>query len=235
MQVNIVIYKVVGARVAVQHEQNEDQNSCDVGQFIEAMQPYPYLYNLAHPEYKNIKKKERAWKEISGIVNMSMDNCQKMWKSLRDRFVKEKNKDKSGSEAPIRVWEHYDKMKFYEPFTKRRKTFTATRKTSQEPDLFRPSSSSSMISPQESDEDLIRSLISDTETPTSKRQRREKKSDNLDELILTAKNICSSVAQPKEKNVNESFGAYLVSRLKEMTPRRAVDIRKKILIILEDL
>ncbi|CAH1153982.1 unnamed protein product, partial [Phaedon cochleariae] len=66
----------------------------------------------------------------------------KLWKHLRDRFVKEKKKFPSGAGAPISNWVHFDAMLFYNKFTKKRKTFTATKKTP----ISRPSSSASVWS-----------------------------------------------------------------------------------------
>lgn len=43
----------------------------------------------------------------------------------------------------------------------------------------------------------------------------------------------SNVPIPRN-NVNETFGAYVVSRLKEMDPDVAKQKRKKMLLILED-
>ncbi|XP_072402097.1 uncharacterized protein [Diabrotica undecimpunctata] len=99
----------------------------DIGTFIEVIQTYEYVYNLAHKDYKNSKKKDAAWEVIAETVNASVDECQKLWKSLRDRFVKEKNKIHSGMEAPESSWPHFNNMLFYGNFSRKRKTFTATK------------------------------------------------------------------------------------------------------------
>lgn len=46
--------------------------------------------------------------------------CQRTWKSLRDRFTKERNKMRSGSEAH-ESWVHFNAMLFYSKFSKPRK------------------------------------------------------------------------------------------------------------------
>ncbi|KAL1489236.1 hypothetical protein ABEB36_014169 [Hypothenemus hampei] len=124
-------------------------------------------------------------------------------------------------------------MKFYEQYTKRRRTFTTTKQICEGSDLSQPSSSFS-ISPQaESEEDFVHSQ-SVHENTTSK-QTEKKSMDNLEDILTTAKKICNSVAQPKQKTSNEAFGAYLVSRLEEMSPNTSTEVRKKLIRIIEDI
>ncbi|XP_031328169.1 transcription factor Adf-1-like isoform X1 [Photinus pyralis] len=114
-----------------------------VGLLIEVIQQYEYLYDLSHKDYKNTKKKELAWKEISDITNVSgsctttervllfsifllVEDCMKQWKALRDRFTREKRMKPSGSEGAESSWIHLEKMAFYNNCTRPRKTHTST-------------------------------------------------------------------------------------------------------------
>ncbi|XP_030756421.1 transcription factor Adf-1-like [Sitophilus oryzae] len=97
----------------------------DVGLFIESIQSYEYLYNMTHKDYKNLKKKEFGM--VRNWPYQQSEKCPKMWKLLRDRFVKEKNKCTSGSGAPDSSWVYFHHMLFYEKYTRPRKTFTSTK------------------------------------------------------------------------------------------------------------
>ncbi|CAG9822151.1 unnamed protein product [Phaedon cochleariae] len=121
---------------------SEQEGTLDPGLLIEAIQQFEYLYDLSNKSYKDSKKKYQAWQHISRVLNSSVEECMKLWKHLRDRFVKEKKKFPSGAGAPISNWVHFDAMLFYNKFTKKRKTFTATKKNP----ISRPSSSASVWS-----------------------------------------------------------------------------------------
>lgn len=51
------------------------------------------------------------------IINVAVETCMKRWKSLRDRFAKEKRKNENAQKcgaaaANLPVWEHYEALKF---------------------------------------------------------------------------------------------------------------------------
>lgn len=50
-----------------------------------------------------------------------VEECQKQWKNVRDRFTREKRMFHSGMEAPECKWWLFDKMQFYNKYTKPRK------------------------------------------------------------------------------------------------------------------
>lgn len=52
--------------VEVPHEEK-----VDAGLLIEVIQQYEFVFNIAHPNYKQSKKKELAWKEIAQILKCS--------------------------------------------------------------------------------------------------------------------------------------------------------------------
>ncbi|XP_057658767.1 uncharacterized protein LOC130895475 [Diorhabda carinulata] len=104
-----------------------EENSEDIaGLLLEFIQNYEFLYDMKNKDYKNSRKKEDAWKEIASILNISVDHCQRLWKSLRDKYTREKrNTGKSGSAAPKSNWVLFPKMSFYGKFSKPRQTFTS--------------------------------------------------------------------------------------------------------------
>uniref|UniRef100_A0A1X7UQP5 MADF domain-containing protein n=1 Tax=Amphimedon queenslandica TaxID=400682 RepID=A0A1X7UQP5_AMPQE len=60
---------------------------------IEAVRLFSCLWQTGFKEYKDIKAKENAWKEvatkISGKNDKSRKDCIRRWKNIRDRFVRE--------------------------------------------------------------------------------------------------------------------------------------------------
>lgn len=49
----------------------EGNAQLDIGLLIEMVQMYPFIFDLSSKEYKDGKKKEMAWKEISEVVGVS--------------------------------------------------------------------------------------------------------------------------------------------------------------------
>lgn len=57
----------------------------------------------------------------STVFVFLVDYCQKLWKSLRDKYTRTKrDMGRSGAAAPEYGWHLFDKMLFYEKFTKPR-------------------------------------------------------------------------------------------------------------------
>ncbi|KAB0805202.1 hypothetical protein PPYR_02172 [Photinus pyralis] len=240
-----------------------DADQTDVtGLLIELIQNYEFLYDLSHKEYKNAKKKEDAWKEISEITRCSVEDCMKLWKNVRDRFTREKRLKPSGSGGGDTNWVYSEKMSFYSKCTRPRKTHTATVAVVHDgsPSSSRTSSRSSgwsgietILSPQsEGDiEEIMEQTITPergaeasgtsshaSETRQSQKGSKSKRSLEFDEVINTAKQIASTLqakaaAPPPEQN--RTFTEYVFTRLMEMPPEEAKEKRKKMLKILEDL
>uniref|UniRef100_A0A1Y1ND71 MADF domain-containing protein n=1 Tax=Photinus pyralis TaxID=7054 RepID=A0A1Y1ND71_PHOPY len=226
-----------------------------VGLLIEVIQQYEYLYDLSHIDYKNTKKKELAWKEISDITNLSVEDCMKQWKALRDRFTREKRMKPSGSEGAESSWIHLEKMAFYNNCTRPRKTHTSTISVVKDsPSSSRTSSRSSVwsgietiLSPQSEEEAIEetadQTIVNETaSTPIASKTKKvqsstSKRGENeLAEVIETAKKIASSLdTRAIPPNQNRTFVEYVYSRLSEMPSEQAKEKRRSMLRILEDL
>ncbi|XP_050293750.1 uncharacterized protein LOC126734254 [Anthonomus grandis grandis] len=113
----------------MESESQVNYEELDMDLLIDKIQQYEFLYNVSSARYKDHQKKAEAWQEIAQDLNSTSAECQRAWKNLRDRFVKEKNKFQSfqaGSEVPEEecwkpAWRYYDKMTFYSKFCKHRK------------------------------------------------------------------------------------------------------------------
>ncbi|VEN38468.1 unnamed protein product [Callosobruchus maculatus] len=227
------------------------QHELDHGLLIEAIQGYPYLYDMTNQLYKNVKKKAEAWETIAGLLDSTVQDCMKAWKSLRDRYVKEKNRCASGSEAPESIWRYFDNMHFYAKFTKPRKTHTAatpmkTTQSGKSSDSSRPSSAMSMWSPVD---EVVCEDVTLTNTPTrseegpgpSRRKRRlsldtpissGKSAKRVENSFLeVAKEIIDKIDKKQHQmNPNKTFCDYLFTELEKLPEAEANEKRRQILL-----
>ena len=120
----------------------------DLEKLIEAIRSHPCIYDPIHTDHKVTLKRENAWKAVkqavgpgfTGIILLStpskvptaalslfpctVEDCMKRFKSLRERFVREKKKrtKKSGDAADnTPVWPYYDLLLFLKDVVKHRK------------------------------------------------------------------------------------------------------------------
>ncbi|GAB6022548.1 hypothetical protein CHUAL_006654 [Chamberlinius hualienensis] len=60
--------------------------------FLQKVNEWPFLFDINDTNYKDMMLKEARWTEIGAVFQMSGQNAQLKWKSLRDRFTREKKK-----------------------------------------------------------------------------------------------------------------------------------------------
>ncbi|XP_078495448.1 transcription factor Adf-1-like [Ciona intestinalis] len=82
---------------------------------IEMVRDSPNLYDSKDKYYKDQIKIDSMWTKISSSTGQPVEICTKRWKSLRDRFSKERknieNMKKSGAAlTTVSVWEHYESL-----------------------------------------------------------------------------------------------------------------------------
>ncbi|XP_064470151.1 transcription factor Adf-1-like [Ornithodoros turicata] len=75
------------------------ENMEQLENFILQIERYPWLYDSTRADYKDATKKQNSWQAISLVVGMSVDQCQRTWRNLRDRYARElrATKQPSGS------------------------------------------------------------------------------------------------------------------------------------------
>ena len=56
----------------------------------EEVREYEHLYNPSLTEYKNTQMALNSWREISANVGVKVDECTKLWRKLRDKYVRQK-------------------------------------------------------------------------------------------------------------------------------------------------
>ncbi|XP_003740663.1 uncharacterized protein LOC100898457 [Galendromus occidentalis] len=103
---------------------------------IQAVKIRPVLYNSKRIEYRNMDLKHTAWSEVQDVVKMaSIASCQKLWKTLRDRFIRElravENSERAGKKSkdePASSWPYYERLSFYKDCGRAPRTYTRSRK-----------------------------------------------------------------------------------------------------------
>nr|CAI5854668.1 unnamed protein product [Callosobruchus analis] len=189
--------------------------------------------------YKNIKKRAEAWEE------QILQNCIKAWKNLRDRYVKEKNRCTSGSQAPEVTCRYFDAMRFYSKYTKPRKKSPQSGPFS---DSSRPSSTMSVWSTldevceqytltntprsEEGSGPSARKgrLSFDTPTSSGKSAKRRPVENFPNTFLEVAKEIMQKIHTKQPMSSNRTFCDYLFSELEKLSEAEAKEKRKQILL-----
>uniref|UniRef100_A0A671U1Y5 MADF domain-containing protein n=1 Tax=Sparus aurata TaxID=8175 RepID=A0A671U1Y5_SPAAU len=88
---------------------------------IIAVSGFPELYDASLFVYRDNRRKNEAWRKVSDVVGLSVDDCRKRWKNVRDTHRRERKKEKercrSGAEASTsRPWHYSQIMAFLNPF-----------------------------------------------------------------------------------------------------------------------
>ncbi|XP_014361405.2 transcription factor Adf-1 isoform X1 [Papilio machaon] len=93
-----------------------------IKKFINLIRSYPEIYAVGQSDYKNMYKKEIAWKKIKEKIGMDAKKLKIKWRNLRDTYIKHKNCRRSGIKGPNTLynWVWANEMAFVEPYIKLR-------------------------------------------------------------------------------------------------------------------
>uniref|UniRef100_A0AAG5DS90 MADF domain-containing protein n=1 Tax=Anopheles atroparvus TaxID=41427 RepID=A0AAG5DS90_ANOAO len=81
--------------------------------FVNEIKKRPILYNILHKDYKRITLRNEAWVAVATAMGLSVQECKKRWRSMRDAFLKTvRNK----GEEERKSWIHYRLLEFLLPF-----------------------------------------------------------------------------------------------------------------------
>ncbi|CAL8293458.1 unnamed protein product [Arctogadus glacialis] len=72
----------------------EDRTEMEDQNLIVAVCSRPVLYDTTMVSYRDRNKKERAWVDVAEDTGFPVDICRRKWKSLRDRYMREKKREK---------------------------------------------------------------------------------------------------------------------------------------------
>ena len=94
---------------------------------IEAVRGYPCLWKVKSKVYRDVRAKENAWRVVSTLLEgVSVKECSRRWKSLRDKYVRELRRTRDrrkGDEGPpyVSTWPLYQLLSFLEETVRHRK------------------------------------------------------------------------------------------------------------------
>ncbi|XP_066256811.1 transcription factor Adf-1-like [Euwallacea similis] len=91
---------------------------------IVLVQKFPLLFDKASKDFKDVNKKNNAWKTIANEMSISVEDVQKLWRYLREKFAKERrtlSSTPSGNEVQESSWPLYNAMSFMRKHVSRRK------------------------------------------------------------------------------------------------------------------
>ncbi|XP_064082574.1 uncharacterized protein LOC135198679 [Macrobrachium nipponense] len=78
---------------------------------IQNVEQYQAIYNTLSPDYREQSAKDDAWKQVSGRVGRSVEDCKWRWKNIRDTYGKRKKMSKTDRRAK-KKWHLETMMRF---------------------------------------------------------------------------------------------------------------------------
>ncbi|CAB1433018.1 unnamed protein product [Pleuronectes platessa] len=67
----------------------------------EEVRKYEHIYNPSLSEYKDAEIASNSWKEISANVDLPVEESTKLWRRIRDKYVRQRKAMRSSSgDAP---------------------------------------------------------------------------------------------------------------------------------------
>uniref|UniRef100_A0A182K7V7 MADF domain-containing protein n=1 Tax=Anopheles christyi TaxID=43041 RepID=A0A182K7V7_9DIPT len=100
------------------------ENSCfrsneNTLEFIAIVESHPFIWNKAHPDYRNVAKLENAWQLVADEMDLDVEDCKDKWNSLRAQFRRVRRKWLQSTKNEIGCdwmykpsWYAYDAMTF---------------------------------------------------------------------------------------------------------------------------
>ncbi|CAL8300706.1 unnamed protein product [Arctogadus glacialis] len=79
------------------------------------------LYDTTLVSYRDRIKKEQAWVVVGEETGIPVDVRRRKWKSLRDRYMREKRREKEGKKSgsaarTVKKWKFFAVLYFLDPF-----------------------------------------------------------------------------------------------------------------------
>uniref|UniRef100_A0A8C1PD99 Transcription factor Adf-1 n=2 Tax=Cyprinus carpio TaxID=7962 RepID=A0A8C1PD99_CYPCA len=91
---------------------------------IQSVHAYPVLYNVSLHDYRSAERRVRAWREVAASVGLSVVECKRRWKTIRDRFIRERRlcqlrREEGGRR--LHFWPHRESLSFLDAHVRKRK------------------------------------------------------------------------------------------------------------------
>ncbi|XP_058059446.1 uncharacterized protein LOC131210249 [Anopheles bellator] len=81
--------------------------------FVEEIKKRSIIYEGSLPRSGNMALRNEAWSEVAQTMGLSIQECKKRWRSMRDGFIKQVRRK---SEEDRKSWVHYRLLEFLLPF-----------------------------------------------------------------------------------------------------------------------
>ncbi|KAG9259522.1 hypothetical protein AMEX_G27817 [Astyanax mexicanus] len=220
---------------------------------IIAVSGFPVLYDVSLFAYRDLNKKNDAWKKVSEIVGVPVEECKKRWKNLRDTFRREKNRERernrSGAGAvSSRPWRYMGVMSFLNPFVESRPTSgnmvveveeALTQNNQEETEQTQGQCQDVQGGREEGQESSDEGTAPSTSgvisglspTPLQKKRRQSSATVFEDKLLKILESVASqktSHQSPPTEDPDEMFFRSILSDFKSLTERRRDELKFKI-------
>ncbi|XP_051552380.1 uncharacterized protein LOC127440041 [Myxocyprinus asiaticus] len=91
---------------------------------IQIVYTYPVLYNVSCHNYRSSEKRAKAWRDVAASVGLSVVECKRRWRSIRDRYIRERRLCKLKREEGgrrLHHWPHRETLSFLDAHIRKRK------------------------------------------------------------------------------------------------------------------
>ncbi|KAL1273532.1 hypothetical protein QQF64_026346 [Cirrhinus molitorella] len=91
---------------------------------IQTVFAYPVLYNVSLHDYRSSERRVKAWREVAASVGLSVVECKRRWKTIRDRYIRERRLCKMRKEEGgrrLHYWPHRETLSFLDAHIRKRK------------------------------------------------------------------------------------------------------------------
>ncbi|XP_073697434.1 uncharacterized protein [Garra rufa] len=91
---------------------------------IQTVYAYPVLYNVSLHDYRSSERRVKAWREVAASVGLSVVECKRRWKTIRDRYIRERRLCKLRKEEGgrrLHYWPHRESLAFLDAHIRKRK------------------------------------------------------------------------------------------------------------------
>uniref|UniRef100_H2Z364 MADF domain-containing protein n=1 Tax=Ciona savignyi TaxID=51511 RepID=H2Z364_CIOSA len=200
----------------------------------------PHLYDNKDKNYKDHVLRESTWMDISKQLGQPPETCMKRWRSLRDRFAKEKRKLEN-SNLVSSTWDQFNQLSFLQGHLRPRLTLG---NLDEDPELtMQDVAGGSVIANWNSHGDLdgdnlMGKSLNDTNLsafspPTMIRQHRKRKresqNDEQDMLSIILENNhvnnhtphSNPVEKTYKEDIYDNYGKIIALKLRDMPTKEA--------------
>ncbi|XP_026111314.1 uncharacterized protein LOC113086914 [Carassius auratus] len=91
---------------------------------IQAVHAYPVLYDASLHDYRSAERRVKAWREVAACVGFSVLECKRRWKTIRDRYIRERRLCQLRTEEGgrrLHYWSHRETLAFLDAHIRKKK------------------------------------------------------------------------------------------------------------------